>query len=152
VDGDIDVNAERRRRTSGGPEMLVAWPAETDARRTAFFSPNQEPTLRKRKSGARRPLRNDALGGGQSGDAVAADPVVGGHDDAGPAGGGLGARREDLGGGAPVEGPVGTDGVVVVAEAVELGLQPGDGGGSALASQRLRVWWKRSTLPQVWGW
>ena len=44
--------------------------------------------------------------------------------------------------------------VVLVDEGVELGLQFGDGGGWSgwRVSHFLRVWWKRSTLPQVVGW
>ena len=44
--------------------------------------------------------------------------------------------------------------VVVVDEGVELGLQLGDGGRAGLGGEPcfLRVWWKRSTLPQVVGW
>ena len=62
-------------------------------------------------------------------------------------------RPKPSGRGAPVERPMGSDRVVVAPEAVELGLDLATvRARRCLASHFLRVWWKRSTLPQVWGW
>jgi len=70
-------------------------------------------------------------------DAVAPDPVVGGDHQAEAARVGFGAGGPRGGGGAPAEGPMGTDGVVVGAEAVELGLEGGDGRGPRLFGEPL---------------
>jgi len=80
--------------------------------------------------------------------------VFGGDGDAGLARRGFGARGEGLCWGATGERPVGADGVVVGAEAVELGLQPGDGGWPALLGEPLLEGLVEAfeTLPQVWGW
>jgi hypothetical protein len=55
-------------------------------------------------------------------DAVTAHPVMARNGDTRSSWLGLGASGEGFGGGAPGEGPVGSDLVVVVGEAVELGL------------------------------
>ena len=86
-------------------------------------------------------------------DAVVADPVVGVAAAVG--GGGFGAGGVGDGGGGPLgEGAVRSLGVVDADEAVEEGLELGDGGGlvGLGASQVFRVCWNRSTLPQVVGW
>lgn len=64
-------------------------------------------------------------------DLVVPDPVVGGNDRSGRDG--LGPGGVGLGRGAAVQGPVRPDGVVVGLEAVQLVLQPGDGGGRGVA-------------------
>src|SRR5436853_338437 len=66
-------------------------------------------------------------------DLVLPDAVVGGDDRSG--GDGFGAGGEGLGRGAAVEGPVGSDGVVVVGEGVELALQGGDAGRGGLCGE-----------------
>ena len=72
---------------------------------------------------------------------------------AAPGGLGLGRRPVGLAGGGPPDRPVRPLLVVGEPEGVELGLQLGEVRGGRLApSQRLRVWWKRSILPWVWGW
>jgi hypothetical protein len=85
-------------------------------------------------------------------DAVAADPPV----DVGVAGRGAGFGSgpvDDAGWGVVGQGPVGSLLVVEGDEGVEQALQLEDrGGGGWLASQDVRVCWKRSTLPQVVGW
>ena len=44
-------------------------------------------------------------------------------------------------------------GVVVSDEAVELGLELGQGEGRIWRARNFfSVWWNRSALPQVWGW
>ena len=49
---------------------------------------------------------------------------------------------------------MGSNGVVVNGEAVQLALQhvPGWSQGGCARSHFFRVWWNRSTLPQVCGW
>jgi hypothetical protein len=68
-------------------------------------------------------------------DTVAADSVLGGDGDGWLARFGFGAGGEGLGGGASAQGPVGSDGVVVGPEPVELGLELGEGGGWRLFGQ-----------------
>jgi hypothetical protein len=70
-------------------------------------------------------------------DAVSADSMFGGHDQTAPAWRCLGARGEGFDRGASAECAVGADGVVVGLEPVELGLQRGDAGRSALAGEPL---------------
>lgn len=65
-----------------------------------------------------------------------ADPVVAGVEPV-PGRGGLGAGEVGLDQGAPVQGAVRPDGVVVAAELIELGLESGDGGGAGLAVEPL---------------
>ena len=65
-------------------------------------------------------------------DAIPANPVVRGDGEPGAAGRGLGASVERLCRCPPGQRPVRSDVVVVIAEAVELGLQLGQGGGRGL--------------------
>ena len=77
---------------------------------------------------------------------------MGGDDRAGRDG--FGSGRVGLGGGAAAQGPVRPDGVVVAANRFSwrcsLGHRWRPAAGAA--SHFFRVWWNRSTLPQVWGW
>jgi hypothetical protein len=84
-------------------------------------------------------------------DAVVADPEV--SLGSGPDGVSLEAGVEGDQGRPAVEGPVGPAEVVEGAEGVELDWSSAsEWAGAWWARKRLRVWWKRSTLPQVWGW
>ena len=85
-------------------------------------------------------------------DAVVADPVVGVGVVAGRGGCGAGLVGGGRGGLAG-ERAVGSVVVVVLDETVEQCLELGEGGGlvGLARRQRLRVWWRRSTLPQVVG-
>ena len=74
-------------------------------------------------------------------DAVVAESVVGAG--AGAGGAGLGQQSVDDGGGSPAEGAVGAASWAWRSARVAAG--------GCLASQRLRVCWKRSTFPQVVG-
>ena len=65
-------------------------------------------------------------------DAIPAHPVVRGDGEPGAAGRGLGTGVERLCRCPPGQRPVRSDVVVVIAEAVELGLQLGQGGGRGL--------------------
>lgn len=70
-------------------------------------------------------------------DAVVADPEVGRDLEARTERTGLGALLEDCGGDPSAGAAVGTPGVVVVAEPVELGLELADGGGGLLVAEPL---------------
>ena len=84
-------------------------------------------------------------------DAVVADAIVGGW--LGWLGTGLEAGVEGVQGRVAVERAMGTLLVVVGAKGVELGLEHGERRCRRLLSRNFFwVWWKRSTLPQVWGW
>jgi hypothetical protein len=75
-----------------------------------------------------------AQGDGAAGvDGVVADPVVGGDFD--PGGDRFGSGGIGLGRGAPVQCAVGSDGVVVAGEPVELALQSAQGGRRRLGGQ-----------------
>jgi hypothetical protein len=93
----------------------------------------------------------DAQGDVAVADAVTSDAGVG---LVAGGGGGFGSGVVGGGGGAVAQGAVWSLLVVLVDELVEPGVEllegrPGWVGGE---SQRLRVWWKRSTLPQVVWW
>src|SRR4029453_16042497 len=89
---------------------------------------------RAREGRARRGPGGGGVGGDPGGvDAVAADAVVPGQ--AGSGGVGLGPGRVGLRGGGTVERAVGSDGVVVAAEPVELALERGEGGSGGLRGQ-----------------
>src|SRR5215213_8561808 len=68
-------------------------------------------------------------------DPILPDTVVEGNDRAGRDG--FGSGRVGLGGGAPTEGAVRSDGVVVAGEPVQLALQPNESGGPGLRGQPL---------------
>jgi hypothetical protein len=86
-------------------------------------------------------------------DAVAADAEVLADADALPCWYGPWPGVPGIGGGAAADRPVWPTGVVVGGEGIQLGLQFAGGGGRVLAGEPfLRVWWKRSTFPQVCGW